>query len=175
VKQGLRRIYGESGLLVPYVDAAYAIGGRLIWDLNPNSWSSTRKLARMKGCHSGEKAVVLCNGPSLNCVDFDLLKGLYTFGLNKINLIFDRTDFRPSSIVAVNGHVINQNSAFFNETEIQLFLDSSGSKVVKRRDNIVFLHSTVGGGRVASNCLASVVQGYTVTVVLTQEQLQTGM
>ena len=172
--QGLRRLYSDSGLLVPYVDGLFVLGDRFLWDANPKSWASTRALARMRGRHAGEKAVVLCNGPSLNRVDFDLLKGVYTYGLNKINLMFDKTKFRPSCVVSVNKAVLKQNSEFYNRTNIPLFLDRAGAKWVRSRDNVVFMHSTIGGGRVASNCTASLVQGYTVTVVALQLALHMG-
>ena len=68
--------------------------------------------------YSNEKAVIICNGPSLLKVDLALLKNVYTFGLNKINLLFGKSDFRPSAIVAVNKYVIEQNADFYDSTDI---------------------------------------------------------
>ncbi|WP_277882134.1 hypothetical protein [Oculatella sp. FACHB-28] len=42
-----------------------------------------------------------------------LLKGTYTFGLNKINLLFEYSEFRPSCIVSVNSFVVEQNAEFY--------------------------------------------------------------
>ena len=100
----------------PYRLAALTILSRLKWDLHWYSWVSRSRIKAWRDRHSGHKAVILCNGPSLNKVDFKILKecGIFTFGLNKINLLFKKVDFRPSVIVAVNPHVIEQNSDFFN-------------------------------------------------------------
>jgi len=107
----------------PYRSAADLILFRILWDIHPYSWVSRKRIKTWKDRYSGKKAVILCNGPSLNRVNFDDLSssGVFTFGLNKINLLFKRTDFRPSVIVAVNPHVIEQNSEFYNKTHIPLF------------------------------------------------------
>ncbi|MEN8136792.1 MAG: 6-hydroxymethylpterin diphosphokinase MptE-like protein [Thermodesulfobacteriota bacterium] len=126
---------------------------------------------KLLSSHHGEKAVILCNGPSLNKVDFKLLEhaNVFTFGLNKINLLFDKNTFRPATIVAVNPFVIEQNAEFYNNTNIPLFLNYPGTNWVKLRDNVIFLHSARGSTRqFARNCSISINQGYTVTYVAMQ-------
>jgi len=155
--------------LNPYLTAAYEIVNRLKWDIQPESWRSRAKLHRRKDEYAGQKAVILCNGPSLLKTDFDLLQssGVFTFGLNKINLLFDKTNFRPSCIVAVNPFVIEQNAQYFGETKIPLFLDTYALKYVKNRPNTIFLHSS-NINKFARNCSISIFQGYTVTFVALQ-------
>jgi len=151
----------------PYRIAVRMLLRRVIWDLDPRSWRSRAGLRRWRGRHLGKKAVILCNGPSLNAVDFDSLRGVFTFGLNKIHLLFERTDFRPSVIVAVNPHVIAQTAEVYNRTDIPLFLDSSGTAHVAAREGVVFLHG--GGYRgFASDCRISIDPGFTVTYVALQ-------
>lgn len=141
---------------------------RLPWDIRPESWSSRRKFKRCKNAYSGEKAVILCNGPSLLQTDFSSLKNTYTFGLNKINLIYTQTDFRPNCIVAVNPYVIEQNREYYNETKIALYLDSCALKYgIKNRENITFFHTT-RINRFARDCSMSVNLGGTVTFVAMQ-------
>lgn len=151
----------------PYRHAASAVAERLRWDLRPESWRSRRGLRRWRDRHEGRKAVVLCNGPSLLKTDFSLLEGVFTFGLNKINLLFERSTLRPSCVVAVNPFVIEQNAGFYNETELPLFLDSGATGHVRRRPNVLFLHS---GRQVkfARDCSVSIYQGHTVTFVALQ-------
>ena len=141
---------------------------RIRWDLKLESWRSRKKMNVLKNIFLGQKAVILCNGPSLLKSDFQLLKDVYCFGLNKINLLFEKSNFRPNSIVAVNSYVIEQNENFYNETEIPLFLDSSASasKKIKSRKNITFLHSSPYG--FARDCSLSINQGYTVTYAALQ-------
>ncbi|MDO8287596.1 MAG: hypothetical protein Q7T44_00085 [Parvibaculum sp.] len=152
----------------PYRQAAYLLAKRLQWDANPRAWLSRRKLrALARPPHDG-KAVILCNGPSLNSVPFELLQETYTFGLNKINLLFDRVpDFRPKAIVAVNTHVISQNRDFYQSTDIPLFLSRAGSRWLGFRDNVHFL-DPVSIPRFARDVSMSVYEGCTVTFVALQ-------
>jgi len=154
----------------PYVTAGRLILFRMHWDLNPISWLSRTRVRAWKNKFLGKKAVILCNGPSLNKVDFDALDehDIFGFGLNKINLLFSRADFRPSVIVAVNPHVIEQNAGFYNRTDLPLFLDYRGRKWVKFRDNVHFLHSEGKERQFARDCSISVHQGFTVTYVAMQ-------
>jgi hypothetical protein len=154
----------------PYRNAANLILSRLRWDLHPCSWASRRKIKAWQDRFRGQRAVILCNGPSLNKVDFNRLSasGIFTFGLNKINLLFAKTYFRPSVIVAVNPHVMEQNAEFYNTTGIPLFLDYLGRRWVKFNKNVHFLHSTIDTGRFARDCAISINQGYTVTFVAMQ-------
>lgn len=151
----------------PYKKALSLIWDRLKWDIRPEAWRSRAKLSRWRDKFKGEKAVILCNGPSLLESDFSLLENVFTFGLNKVNLLFDETDFRPSCIVSVNNHVIMQNSDFFNETDIPLFIDSSGVKYIQSEERVSFLHTTKIRG-FARTCTLSIDAGYTVTYVALQ-------
>ncbi|WP_199317689.1 6-hydroxymethylpterin diphosphokinase MptE-like protein [Richelia sinica] len=117
--------------------------------------------------YADHKAVILCNGPSLLKSDLSLLDNVFTFGLNKINLLFAKSSFRTSCIVAVNRFVIEQNADFYNQTDIPLFLDSNAIKCVKPRSNISFLHSSPQP-KFAMDCSMSIFQGYTVTFVAMQ-------
>ena len=117
---------------------------RAKWRLNPEFQGSLSRIKALHHSHFGEKAVILCNGPSLNTVRFDKLKGTFVIGLNKINLLFDKTDFRPSIIVAVNKHVIEQNRSFYTSTSIPLFLSHRSKKEIPSHPHIAFLFMQQG-------------------------------
>ncbi|PQJ81099.1 6-hydroxymethylpterin diphosphokinase MptE-like protein [Polaribacter glomeratus] len=143
---------------------------KILWDFNYKSWKSKSYLNSMRNSYKGHKLVLLCNGPSLNKVDFKMLKdsGMVTIGLNKINLLFDKTDFRPDFIISVNKLVIEQNKDFFNETDIPLILDSSASTYIKNKKNINYLYSLPFQLKFAGDVSGSICQGYTVTYVALQ-------
>lgn len=151
----------------PYRHAAALIKQRLAWDLHPQSWRSRRIIRAWKDKFTGQKAVIVCNGPSLLRSDLLLLSDVFTFGLNKINLLYNKSSFRPSCIVAVNPFVIEQNAEFFNRTETPLFLDMIATKLVTARRNVAFLHSSAQQ-KFARDCSISVYQGATVTYVALQ-------
>jgi hypothetical protein len=157
----------QNPTLNPYRFAAFEIWNRLRWDLQIESWHSRSKVRAWKDRYLGQKAVIVCNGPSLLHSNLSRLKGIFSFGLNKINLLFDKTSFRPACIVAVNPFVVEQNAEFYNCTEIPLFLDSCGLQRVRARKNIAFLHSS-SQNKFAQDCSISVYQGYTVTFVAMQ-------
>jgi hypothetical protein len=159
--------------LNPYRFAARVAWRRLRWDLSRESWRSRARLRRLRNTQLGKRAVVLCNGPSLLRSDLGLLSGVFTFGLNKINLLFERSAFRPSCVVSVNPLVLEQNRDFYSDTDLPLFLDSVALSWIRSRPNIVFLH-TSEEARVVPDLSMSINQGFTVTCVALQLALHLG-
>lgn len=149
----------------PYRFSAKLVYERLTWDLNWKSWISRHRLNRLYNSCAGQKAVILCTGPSLLGTDFDQLTAanIYSIGLNKINLLFDNTAFRPSCIVAMDRRVVEQNNEFYNETQIPLFLNSDANRHIRMRKNIIFTHATYAHSKFARNCSVSQTLGGTVT------------
>jgi len=166
-EQGNELLINQRAPLNHYAVAARLLYRRMLWDVRPQSWVSRARIKTWKGTGQGKKAVILCNGPSLLKSDLSLLDGVFTFGLNKINLLFDRSEFRPSSIVAVNPHVIEQNRDFFNDTDIPLFLDAVATKQVRARSNVIYIPGS--SERVfAKDCSMSLYASGTVTFVALQ-------
>ena len=153
--------------LNPYRFSVRTLLSRLLWDLHPESWRSRRKLIKLSNSQIGRKAVIICNGPSLNNIKLEALAGIYTLGLNKINLLFEKSSFRPSCIVSANPFVIRQNAEYFNQTSIPLFLDSSAIRIVRAASHVTFFNSSPEP-RLARNCSISLHQGFTVTCVAMQ-------
>ncbi|WP_051208272.1 6-hydroxymethylpterin diphosphokinase MptE-like protein [Saccharospirillum impatiens] len=154
----------------PYKYATGLLLRRLYWDICLESYRSRKRLKKIRNKFKGQSAVILCNGPSLLNTDFEMLRdsGLYTFGLNKINLLFDKVDFRPSTIVAVNPYVLEQNADYFSNTDIPLFLDSKAKHLGIKNSKSIFLHSSNIPSSFAKDCSVSINQGYTVTYVAMQ-------
>ena len=148
--------------LNPYRIAAGYIARRLRWDVRPVAWSARSKMKSWHNRFVGQKAVILCNGPSLLKTDFKSLAGVFCFGLNKINMLFDKTDFRPSCVVAGQEFVLQQNADFFNTTDLPLFLSSISANIIKNRPNVTFFHDS-GARFFARDCSVSLYAGHTVT------------
>ncbi len=154
--------------LNPYKVGLGLITRRLLWDISPASWVHKKKMKGLRDKYKGEKAVIICNGPSLKQVNLQKLEGIFTFGLNKINLLFDESPFRPSAIVSVNPLVIKQNAHFFSNTRIPTFLDTSARSLLSHiSKNITLLHSS-DYPYFSGDCSMSVFQGFTVTYVALQ-------
>lgn len=58
--------------------------------------STERELYALKGKFSGERCFIVANGPSLLMEDLNKIKDEYTFGMNRIYMLFDRTNWRPT-------------------------------------------------------------------------------
>jgi hypothetical protein len=159
--------------LNPYFYAIALIKERLKWDLCLESWKSRRTLRKQRNTYNGHTAVIVCNGPSLLTTDFRLLGKVHSIGLNKINLLFDRVEWRPSCIVSVNDLVIEQNAEYFNSTEIPIYLTSRAARKIQPRKNITFLHTSYPSS-LAVDCSISLNEGYTVTVVALQLAVHLG-
>ena len=94
----LRKTY--SGLMhLPDLPGVY---------LHPWRRFSMAHLSGLKDIHRGERAFIIGNGPSLKQTDLGRLKGDFTFGLNRIYLLFPELGFGTSCFVAVNDLVIQQ-------------------------------------------------------------------
>ena len=63
--------------------------------------------------YKGRDTLVVGNGPSINHTKLADIN-MVSIGMNKINLLFDRSEWRPDIITCVNGLVIRQNRKFFN-------------------------------------------------------------
>ncbi|MEJ7783668.1 MAG: hypothetical protein WKF96_02620 [Solirubrobacteraceae bacterium] len=123
----------------------------------------------MRDRYSGERCFVIGNGPSLNHTNLDLLRHEFTFGLNRINLAFDRLGFKTSCLVCINRHVLEQSGAEIAAAPVPKFFSVAGvglippdaSDVIYMRPSAspVFSHNPVKRG---------VWEGATVTFVAMQ-------
>ena len=106
-KEKLKEILGKIGLL-NFGGSIYGIR----WYLRhlkccveakgrANGYKDKRyeKLCSFAGEHKDERCFIVCTGPSLTVDDVEALKGEYTFALNSITKIFQRTDWRPTYYV----------------------------------------------------------------------------
>jgi len=53
-------------------------------------------MKNLKNIYSGQRLFVMGNGLSLKDTPLDLLKDEYSFGINRIGMIFDKTEWRPN-------------------------------------------------------------------------------
>lgn len=130
--------------------------------------NSSRLMMQYKDKYRGRRCVIMGNGPSLNNTDLSLLKDEYTFGLNKIYLLFDRIDWRPSFYVCVNPFVIQQSGQqILNEIPGLKFLDFVSFKYLPYNEDTVHLLSLNGKG-FSTDPYEGVFQMHTVTYVAMQ-------
>ncbi len=86
--------FDEAGYSAESIDARRAACGQ--FPVIPLSNEEQARLKQLRSTYYGERCFILGNGPSLNRTDLSKLAGEHTFGVNKIYLLFDRIDWRPT-------------------------------------------------------------------------------
>lgn len=127
------------------------------------------KIDRFKNIHKGQDCFIIGNGPSLNKMDLTLLKDYYTFGLNKIFLLFDKIDLNLSYHVAVNPYVIKQSKTEIESLTCPSFLSyMAAKKLITPKPHIHFLATGPSNPSFKEDSTNILSEGWTVTFVALQ-------
>lgn len=79
------------------------------WLLSKKGHAHTKRiLTPYQNRYQGYRCIVIGNGPSLKQMDLELLRNEYTFGLNRIYLLFEKLGFATDFLVSINRLVIQQ-------------------------------------------------------------------
>lgn len=101
-----------------------------------------KKLRKYSNYHRGERCFILANGPSLNQVNLSLLQNEITFGLNRIYLLFDKVNFRPTYYVSVNELVLKQFHQEIKPLPIPKFINWKERALFDYQDeNTIFIRT----------------------------------
>jgi len=148
---------------LPQVPAAY---------LHPWRRESIRRLAALKDSHKGQRAFIIGNGPSLKQTDLSKLKNEFTFGLNRIYLMFPELGFSTSCLVSINDLVIEQCAQEMATLEIPKFIAwRSRRHFAPRTSHLAlptFLYTTYTSPKFSTDVRTRVWEGATVTNVALQ-------
>jgi hypothetical protein len=75
------------------------------WGPLPCNQHEVKRLQSLHNKYKGNRIFVMGNGPSLNQTPLEKLANEYTFGVNRIYLLFDRISWRPSFYTALDWRV----------------------------------------------------------------------
>jgi hypothetical protein len=90
---------------------------------------------------SGQRCVIMGNGPSLRGTDWSLLKGEWTIGLNRIYLGYEAMGFQPTFLCITNPNVIEQFAPEIDRLESVKFLRYSTRHCLQNHWNAHFIES----------------------------------
>lgn len=122
-----------------------------------------------KDLHRGERCFILGNGPSLKMTDLSLLREEFTFGLNRIYLLYPELGFTTSYYVAINSLVIEQCCDDINSLSIPKFLTWRGRNWIEDDPVTNFLDTDYTPPATFSGDLTRrIFEGSTVTYVAMQ-------
>lgn len=124
----------------------------------------------LKNKYEGNRVIIIGNGPSLNKIDLSLLKKEYTIGLNKVYLLFNRIDWRPTFITSYITDVVEQcREDYLKLYEIPTFISHEAREIISplARNNMFYYGPHKRFQFSLAPC-TEVCCGYTVTYVAMQ-------
>jgi hypothetical protein len=129
----------------------------------------SRRLARLRDRHRGQRCVLVANGPSLNRMSLGFLRREHVIGLNKIYLGLVRFGFYPRYYVAINPKVLQQSVQEIRNLNCVKFLGTHASAAGLREDALTHL---IGPGPVhepfSRDLSHGMHEGWTVTFAALQ-------
>ena len=136
--------------------------------LHPWRRDSRKRLAALKDIHKGERCFIIGNGPSLRETDLQRVRGEYTFGLNRIYLLFPELGFSTTYFVSMNDLVIEQCAEEILALPSPKFLSWRSHRFLRPTEDTNFLFTTYTGPKFACDVSGRLWEGATVTYVALQ-------
>jgi len=137
--------------------------------LHPWRRRSRLRMSQYHNIHKGDRCFIIGNGPSLKQTDLNKLKSEYTFGLNRIYLLFPELGFTTTYFASINDLVIEQCADEIAALPIPKFVAWHSNRHFQRfPDDMVFLYTTYTGPRFTNDMTGRVWEGATVTNVALQ-------
>ena len=178
--KGAKRLVPQS-LQEPARKTWYALHRARQWpaaSFHPWRRSSMHHLANLRNAYQGKRCFIIGNGPSLKQTDLSRLQGEYTFGMNRIYLLFPELGFTTTFFLSVNDLVIEQCTPDILALPIPKFLSWRSRELIRpliknggrlpETPPLVFLHTTYTGPRFATDARQRLWEGATVTYVALQ-------
>lgn len=137
--------------------------------LHPWRRASRQRMTGYYNLHQGERCFIIGNGPSLKQTDLTRLKGEYTFGMNRIYLLFPELGFTTTYFASINDLVIEQCAQEIAALPIPKFIAWHSNRHFQRfPGDMIFLYTTYTGPKFAYDMAGRVWEGATVTNVALQ-------
>lgn len=135
---------------------------------HPLRRATMRRLRQFHDRYKGERCFIIGNGPSLNNTDLPRLKNEFTFGMNRIFLMFEELGFPTTFFVSMNDLVIEQSVEDIQKLEIPKFVNWRARQWLQPQDDLYFLYATYAGPKFNKNATLRLWEGATVTYVSLQ-------
>ncbi len=155
---------------------------KAIWDrfgAVPLSVDDAARLGELRDRHRGRRVFVIGNGPSLNKLELERLAAEFTFGVNRIGLLFDRISWRPDYWTVTDWRVGPQLRESYSELdEITKLVPNRFRGVLPDDEATYWYHSRRVGPYLADQFETDITQGIpsraTVLVTAIQQAFYLG-
>ena len=136
---------------------------------HPARRRSVRALRGLKDTHIGERCFILGNGPSLAQMDLSPLADEYTFGMNRIYLLFPELTWKPTYYVSVNSLVIEQCADEIKALAMPKFVTWRARRWLADDPDVIFVDTDyTDPPAFATDASGRIFEGSTVTYVALQ-------
>jgi hypothetical protein len=129
--------------------------------------ASAKALSSLKDQHRGKRCFILGNGPSLRQTDLIRLRW-YTFGLNRIYLLFPELGFPTTYLVTVNQLVIDQCADELAAVPVLKFLPWTTRRQFSSVSQTVYIRTYCAKPHFSTHANQSIWSGATVTFIAMQ-------
>jgi len=136
----------------------------LPWRADPRAVLSRRRLRALRDRYRGQRCFILGNGPSLNQTDLTRLRDEYTFGSNRVYLLFPELGFTTTFIASVNAHVVEQFGDEITAQPVPHFIEWESRRSVRFNPRTIFVRS-IGPPAFFTDPVDGLWQGATVTYI----------
>jgi hypothetical protein len=131
--------------------------------------AAQRALAGLKDTRREQRCFILGNGPSLKQTDLGRLRGEFTFGLNRIYLLFPEMGFPTTYLVTVNRLVLEQCAQEIAAAPVTKFLPWSSRRLFPATPSAgIFIRSDCAKPGFAVDACKPMWAGATVTYAAMQ-------
>jgi hypothetical protein len=133
-----------------------------------------KNLERLRGyrnVHPQKRCFIIGNGPSLKKMDLSPLKNEFTFGLNRIYLMFPELGFTTTYLVVVNELVLEQCADDISAVPVPKFITWRARRWFPDavQDGILYLDTDfTGEENFSGDAAGRLFEGFTVTYVALQ-------
>lgn len=141
---------------------------RPLFILNARTTATVNRFELLRDRHTGERCVLVANGPSLNHMDLSFLRREVVIGMNKIFLGFRKFRFYPRYYVAVNASVIQQSVTMIRELNCVKFIGSRAGDLITEDALTYRINTTRPPHRFCRDISLGVHEGWTVTYAALQ-------
>lgn len=96
-------------------------------------------LKKFEGIHKKKRAFIVGNGPSLSVADLDCIKDEISFAANKIYLLYDKSEYRPTYYTCVDLIFIENHYELVNHLPgIKFFPTWAKQYITSNKDHFFF-------------------------------------
>lgn len=143
--------------------------------LDPRWEESAGKLKKYENLHANQRCFIIGNGPSLRQTDLTRLRGEYSFGLNRIYLLYPELGFSTTYLVSVNDLVLQQCAAEMQSLQVPKFITWRARTWFRPDPNLTYLDTDfMGYEDFCTSITGRFFEGFTVTYVALQLAFQMG-